>query len=61
MHTFSAYREDDLLRLPFFSVLDLYNRALEIVTGDVIEPKSSIHTTDLADELVYNIHTGQYE
>ena len=63
MHVFPAYREEHLLKMPFYSVIDLYNRALEIETCDVIEESASTNNKkiDLSDDLCYNIHTGQYE
>jgi len=61
MKTFPAYKESDLLQLPFFSVLDLYNRALELETGDVIEPIAPHSDIDNSDQLVYNPDNNQYE
>jgi len=63
MHVFPAYKESDLLQLPFFSVIDLYNRALEIETGDLIEPEEQTTKTitNRSNELTYNPKTHQYE
>jgi hypothetical protein len=63
MKTFPAYKESDLLFMPFFSVLDLYNRALELETGDIIEPTTSgiAGKIDKSNELTYNVHTQQWE
>lgn len=61
LNTFPAYKESDLLSMPFFSVIDLYNRALEVVSGENLPDPKIQSSQSKTNELSYNIKTKQYE
>lgn len=61
LNTFPAYKESDLLSMPFFSVIDLYNRALEMVSGENLPDPKAQNVETRSNELTYNPKTRQYE